>query len=125
MQPANETLLDPLARMVLARRVLSAGCPPQSNTVEVDDVTYSARLSNVADGVQLELTRYSASRELTSEVYLINEKEISGTAFVRTWSGTPRMDMETFEQSGPYEDREYFPPARRADQALEEMARWA
>jgi hypothetical protein len=35
------------------------------------------------------------------------------------------MNMETFEQSGPYTDAEYFPPARRADQVLEEMARWA
>jgi hypothetical protein len=109
--------------MVLARKILSAGCPPKSDDVEVGDVTYFATLSNVASGVQLELIRYSTTRDLTSEVYVINEKGISGRALVRTFTGTPNMNMETFEQSGSYKDAEYFPPARRADQVLEEMAR--
>jgi hypothetical protein len=43
MQPAKESLLDPRARMVLARKILSAGCPPKSDDVEVGDVTYLRR----------------------------------------------------------------------------------
>jgi hypothetical protein len=121
-----EGLLDPIERKVMARTILTAGCPPKEESLEIDGKTYSVTLSNVSDGIELKLSRYIGPRQLMWEVYLIDgvHGTVSGQGTVRTWSGNVHVDTETFEQSSPFTDREYYAPASRADKCLQEWQRW-
>lgn len=120
-QFSKDSLKDPLARMVCTRTILPTGFPSRADTIEIDGEEFNARLSNEREGVRLEVSRYSAERELTLETFLVNSEGIIASEGVkRRWSGEPHMDMESFEQTGPYEDTKYSPAESRADIILEE-----